>query len=137
MNRKALYLIIVVVVSIAIYFTYQWANKSVLKVADAECKFRLSAVELFNDFSTRESYADSCYSGQIIEVSGKVRSLSTDGPNKSLILETDDMIFGIDCGIDSTNHQKLSQIKEGQDISIRGECAGLNSDVVMVRCIIL
>jgi len=47
------------------------------------------------------------------------------------------MIFGIDCGIDSTNHQKLSQIKEGQDISIRGECAGLNSDVVMVRCIIL
>jgi hypothetical protein len=137
MNRKTLFLIIVVVVSLAIYFTYQWANKPVLKVADAECKFRLTAVELFNDFSTRESYADSCYSGQIIEVSGKVRSRSTDGPNKSLILETDDMIFGIDCGIDSTNHQKLNQIKEGQDISIRGECAGLNSDVVMVRCIIL
>ncbi|MEY3343054.1 MAG: hypothetical protein RL090_738 [Bacteroidota bacterium] len=137
MKRKVWIVIIVVAVSMAIYLTYNWVNKPVQQMTEEVCKYRLSAVELFNDFTTREAYADSCYTGKAIEVFGKVRSLSTDGPNKSLILETDDMIFGIDCGIDSTNHQKLSQIKEGQDISIRGECAGLNSDVVMVRCIIL
>lgn len=137
MNKRVFAVIFIVAIAIGAYLTYNWVNKPVVDMSMAECKSRLSSVELFDVYSSRESYADSCYSGQIIEVFGKVRSLSADGPNKSMVLETNDMIFGIDCGIDSTHHQKLNQIKEGNDISIRGECAGLNGDVVMVRCIIL
>ncbi|MFM7079969.1 MAG: OB-fold protein [Bacteroidota bacterium] len=137
MNKRVFAVIFIVAIAIGAYFTYKWVNKPVVDMSMAECKIRFSAVELFDVYSSRESYADSCFSGQIIEVFGKVRSLSINGPNKSLVLETNDMIFGIDCGIDSTHHQKLNQIKEGNDISIRGECAGLNGDVVMVRCIIL
>lgn len=137
MKRKHILLIVLLVLTGSGYFVYQWANKPVVEMVDAVCKSRLSATELFNDFSTRETYADSCYSGQVIEVFGKVRSLSLEGPNKSIILETNDMLFGIDCAIDSTNHQKLTSLKEGQDIEIRGECSGILSDVIMVRCIIL
>lgn len=119
------------------YFTYTYVNKPVVDMSEAVCKAQLSAVELFDVYVNQEAYADSCYAGQVIEVSGKIRSLSTEGPNKSLILETDDLIFGIDCGIDSTQTGKLKNLAEGQDITVRGECAGLNSDVVMVRCIVL
>lgn len=119
------------------YFTYTYVNKPVVDMSEAVSITQLSATELFDVYNTREAYADSCYSGQIIEVHGKIRSLSTEGPNKSLILETGDMIFGIDCGMDSTQSDQMMNLSEGQDIRIRGECAGLNGDVVMVRCITL
>ncbi|MFM8916971.1 MAG: OB-fold protein [Bacteroidota bacterium] len=90
-----------------------------------------------NNYNNNESKADSIYTGQLIEVFGKVKSISADGSNKSLMLETNDLLFGIDCAIDSTYHDKLKSLTEGQDITIRGECSGILSDVVMVRCIIL
>lgn len=134
---KKIFLVLFTVSTIVGTTVYIYVNKPVVDMAEAVCKSRLSAVELFDAYSNQQSYADSCYSGQVIEVFGKIKSMSTDGPNKSLLLETNDMLFGIDCAIDSTHHNKLNSLKEGQDINIRGECSGLLSDVVMVRCIIL
>lgn len=137
MKKRTWILLVGLIALVGGYITYTYVNKPVVDMSEAVCKSRLSAIELFDVYADREAYADSCYAGQIIEVFGKIRSLSAEGQNKSMILETDDLIFGIDCGIDSTQSDKLKKLAEGQDISIRGECAGLNGDVVMVRCIIL
>ncbi|MFN5324052.1 MAG: OB-fold protein [Bacteroidota bacterium] len=137
MKKKYVFWFIVFLIVLGGFFFFKWVNKPVIDMTEAVCKSRLSAVELFDAYSNQQPYADSCYSGQVIEVFGKIKSMSTDGPNKSLLLETNDMLFGIDCAIDSTHHNKLNSLKEGQDINIRGECSGLLSDVVMVRCIIL
>lgn len=137
MNKKYFLLLLSVALVLAAIVGYRWVNKPVVQMSEAVCKSRLSASELFNDYANRTSYADSCYTSHVIEVFGKIRSISMEGSNKSLVLETDDIIFGIDCAIDSTNHQKLTNLKEGQDVEIRGECSGMLSDIIMVRCIIL
>lgn len=137
MKKKYLVLLFTTLIVGCAFLVYRWVNKPVVDMSEAVCKVKLSAVELFDAYSNNESYADSCYSGQVIEVFGTVKSVSKDGPNKSLVFETNDMLFGIDCAIDSSSHVKLNSLGEGQKVTIRGECSGLLSDVVMVRCIIL
>jgi hypothetical protein len=137
MKKKHVILLFALIAVGSAFYVYKWVNKPVAKVSEAVCKVKISATELFDAYTNNVSKADSCYTNQLIEVFGKVKSISTDGPNKSLMLETNDMLFGIDCGIDSTNHEKLKSLTEGQDVTIRGECSGMLSDVVMIRCIIL
>lgn len=137
MKKSKIILLSLLVVAGAGMLVYRWVNKPVLDMAEAVCEAKISATELFDAYSNNESYADSCYSGKVIEVFGKVRSISAEGVNKSFVMETNDLLFGIDCAVDSTNYDKLKSLAEGQDVTIRGECSGLLSDVVMVRCIIL
>lgn len=137
MKKSKIILLSLLVFAGAAMLVYRWVNKPVLDMSEAVCEVKISAVELFDAYSNNEAYADSCYSGKVIEVFGKVRTISIEGPNKSVVMETNDMLFGIDCAIDSTHHDKLKSLTEGQDITIRGECSGVLSDVVMVRCIIL
>ena len=137
MKKKHFILLFALIAVGSAFYVYKWVNKPVAKVSEEVCEVKISAAELFDAYANNESNADSCYTSQLIEVFGKVQSISTDGPNKSLMLETNDMLFGIDCAIDSTDHEKLKSLTEGQDVTIRGECSGILSDVVMVRCIIL
>lgn len=137
MKKTHIILLVASIALVSAFFVYRWVNKPVADVSEAVCEIKISAVELFDSYMNNESKADSIYTGQLIEVFGKVRSISAEGSNKSLMLETNDMLFGIDCAIDSTHHDKLKSLTEGQDVTIRGECSGILSDVVMVRCIIL
>lgn len=137
MKKKQIIFLLALIALASTFFIYRWVNKPVANVSEAVCEIKISATELFDAYTNNESKADSIYTGQLIEVFGKVKSISADGSNKSLMLETNDLLFGIDCAIDSTYHDKLKSLTEGQDITIRGECSGILSDVVMVRCIIL
>jgi len=137
MKKSHIVLLFALIVVGGTFIVFKWANKPVADVSEAVCEIKISAGELYDAFANNESAADSIYSGNLIEVYGKVKSISAEGSNKSLIFGTNDLLFGIDCAIDPTHHDKLKSLVEGQDVTVRGECSGILSDVVMVRCIIL
>ena len=97
---------------------------------------RLSASELFDAFSSDESAANQNYTGKVVEVSGEIYSIeegSQDDLN-ILLMGASDM-FGVSCNI---SKEDLSQeLSNGQQITIKGECSGMLSDVVLIRCVIV
>lgn len=115
------------------YFIY---NKPHQDIGKASSDFKLTATELFASFESNEDMANQKYLDKIIEVSGTVREVkSGDDGAASVILETDDMMFGVSCQLDPLTKHKRTDFKTGEKISLKGKCTGVLMDVVMVRCV--
>jgi len=127
---------IVFLIIILMGITYYQFNRSHIDISKQEPVYSISATKLFEQFSADEAKANSKYLGKIIEVKGKIYSIEK-GVNEDyniLLMDSDEM-FGISCNISSNEINE--SIKAGQELSIKGECSGMLSDVVLIRCIII
>ena len=136
MKKRILIIAIVVAVAGAMYAYYQF-NKPHKDIAASEPVATLSAEELFLQFETNETESNQLYLGKIVEVSGPVYS-SGQGPkgDVNILLMNDGDMFGVACNFDG---KKINgdEFKKGDNITIKGECAGMLSDVVLIRCVIV
>jgi len=72
----------------------------------------------------------------VVEVSGEIYSIEEGSQSdlNILLMGASDM-FGVSCNI---SKEDLSQeLSNGQQITIKGECSGMLSDVVLIRCVIV
>jgi hypothetical protein len=134
--KKILLLILIAVIGAGIYALYLY-NKPVSDINDLKPEFTLEANTFFNDFISDEAKANTKYLGKIVEVKGVVRDLITDGQGATVILETSDPIFGINCGLSEGQEMEFDKFKTGDKVTIRGECAGYDMDVVLTRCVLI
>jgi len=112
-------------------------NKPVADISDLKPDVKITASELFEKYSSDEMEANNSFLGKIVEVTGTVREISSDQEGKTIILETGDMLAGINCGMSETSNSTIEKYKTGDNVTIRGECTGMVMDVVMVRCVII
>ncbi len=99
---------------------------------------KVTAIQLFKDFSTNEASAQKKYvpeklGDKKVEVSGKINEV---GKNKDgemvYTLKTADEIFGVKCIMDKG--EEILNLKAGDNITVRGFCDGYNMDVIVNRC---
>ena len=97
----------------------------------------LSAAELFNRFDENESLANKEFLGEVVQVTGKVAGVDkSDKGEATVILLGDDAIFGVICGFGKEN-KDVEKLVPGSVVTVRGECTGMLSDVVLIRCVIV
>lgn len=98
----------------------------------------VTAVQLFNDFSTNEAAAQKKYvpekvGDKKVEVSGEIHEM---GKNENgeffYTLKTSDEMFGVKCIMDKD--QEIANAQTGDKVTIRGFCNGYNMDVIINRC---
>lgn len=126
-----------VVVAIAGAIGWYLYSKPVADISNLKPEYSLEAAELFAEFSGDESGANTKYLGKIIEVTGTIQVLNSDKGGLSVILFTNDEIFGINCGLSAGQDKAYKKYKSGDKIILRGECAGYDMDVVLTRCVII
>ena len=116
---------------------YYLFNKKVPSMADETSKIAVSAEQLFTAFDTDEAAATAKYVGKIVAVSGQVRESSKmeDGTPK-VILETGSA-FGVLCEFDPNTKHASTEFQPGETLTLKGECAGLNLDVQIARCVVV
>jgi hypothetical protein len=113
-------------------FTYYF-NKPGRNVAN-ETSISVDATELFKDFSSDETIANSKYLDKAIKVSGVVGEISKNQQGQTIVvLQTLDPLFGVACTLKKNN---ISQLETGTKISLKGICSGFTSDVVLRDCIL-
>ncbi len=115
---------------------YLW-NKPHENIGNAKAALTVSAEQLYADFSADEAAANTKYGAdQTIEVTGKVKesSKAEDGSVK-IMLETG-QDFGVLCELDPLTQHARTDFAAGDDIALKGKCAGLNLDVQMARCVV-
>ena len=111
-------------------------NKPHQNMMSATTDISMDATQLFEAFEANENVSNEKYLDKIIEVKGKVREVKKDETgNLSVILETDDMMFGVVCQLDELSTPKRTAFQPGEEVTFKGVCTGVLMDVVLVRCV--
>ena len=135
--KKTLYSILFVIVLLGVICIYIFfkPEKNLLK---HKPDYKLTAIELFNEYSTNEEAANTKFLGKIIQVSGTIREINTeDSIYTTIILETDDVFFGVSCVLNDKNGTRQKEILIGSEATVKGECSGKLIDVVLNNCVLI
>ena len=134
MKKKILILLLVLAAGGGIYAYYLW-NKPKKTADDKKPIAVLSADSLMSEFTTDETAAWNKYKGdQVIQVNGKIGEIKIDSVT-TILLETQDILGVISCTL--TKDQQLTK-KVGDNIELKGICAGLNAiDVELSQCVLV
>jgi len=107
---------------------------------NASIKYKIEAADLYDAYSKNEEVANQKFLNRIMEVRGPLASIQTDAKNNTILFLLDDL-FGIRCSLDSTysasNKEVLIGLSPGENISVKGKCNGLQTDVQFSECVIL
>jgi tRNA_anti-like len=114
---------------------YKVYNKPHEDIANAQEDYALPAEELFAAYQADEAAANTKYLDKIIVVQGTVREAKEEDGIVNVMLDTEDMMFGVRCQLDALATHKRKDFKAGEKVSFKGKCSGSLMDVVMVRCV--
>lgn len=115
--------------------TYLWF-KPVDSIESLSTDLTIPANDLFIAFESDEAAANEQYLNKVIEVTGVVKEVKTNDMGlPAVILETDDLIFGVMCEFEKAN--ETQKIEVGELVTIKGVCTGKLLDVVLNRSILI
>jgi hypothetical protein len=124
----------IIIAAAAAIYLYMKPTKNLEKVKP---DFRVEAAHIFQEFSDSESLATEKYVGKVAEVTGPLASLSIG--DKGAVLFLLDDLFGISCSMDSSYtvsvKEKLENLSAGDQITVRGRCNGMLTDVQFSSCV--
>jgi hypothetical protein len=140
---KRLYVIILVflvlvilAVSGAYWYAFLRPHPDMMKAKPA---FTLESARLFNEFSEDEKAAYEKYAGKVVELTGEIVHVRRDEKQTTIIL--DDMFMGVSAYLDSSfvanNRKMVDSLDSGQKVTVRGQCDGMLTDVVISRAVII
>lgn len=114
---------------------YYFYNKKMPSMAATKSDLAVDAASLYRQFQDDETAATAKYLGKIVTVTGTVLEASTleDGTPKVLLDTGSD--FGVSCEFDPNTKHPRTAFEPGEKLTLKGECAGLNLDVQLARCV--
>lgn len=130
-------IVLLIVVMAGGYYAWHLYNKPVASTLEVKTDYTVQSKVLFADFEADETAANAKYLDKFIEVSGVVRSKNQDEMGVNLVLEAGNDFFGINCAIEKGQEEAVEKVKDGDQVTIKGKCAGFNGDVVLVGGIIV
>lgn len=139
MKKRNIWISLIILLLAACLIGYKMWNKPHVDVRSADAT-PVTAVQLYQAFTTDSVKARQLYSNKIIAVSGTITRITENGQKQQVIL----LKTGTDgAAINCTLEEKANGITEGQAVTIKGICSGyiegdadmgLPGDVFMLRC---
>lgn len=124
------------VVMILAVFGYLYLNKSHINYDDKPAVLTISSVDLYQRFVEDEKLANTELVNEVIEVSGKVIEVSEEQATKYIVLESNDLFFGVNVYFDST--MNMTNLTIGKEVLVKGLCTGGDDlGVVITNAIIV
>lgn len=108
------------------YYLYQ---KPRAGAAHATAAFSVSALQLYQDYSTDETAADKKYGDKIVAVRGTVTDVQRTAHGTNILLAAGTANGGVNCSFENTE-KPMAAI--GETISVKGRCTGFLMDVSLV-----
>lgn len=124
---------IAVAAILAALYLFSMKHSDITKV---KADFIITATQLQKEFEYDETKASVKYINKILEVTGIISSVTPEENNRvNISLMTENTLSSVICtcpGIADT-----SGLKQGDQITIRGECSGFLLDVLMNNCAVI
>ena len=133
MNRKKVVITVLIFGMLGAFLAYTMYNKPHVDVAETTADISITANTLLNEFSTDETTANVKYLDKIVAVKGDISAIKIEKAKGIITLKTNDDFGSILCHLSEASTQKISDLKEGQTITVKGICTGFLMDVVLVK----
>jgi hypothetical protein len=131
--KKKILLALLAIVAIGGAIGFYLYNKPAERTVSADAEFTVQAPALFSEFENNEGQANSKYLNKVVAVQGKVLSIAKgDSAGVSITLEAGSEMFGVSCLVPEVG--ETANLKEGDNITVKGLCTGMLMDVVLVKC---
>jgi hypothetical protein len=136
-KRSAVLISILLILAVGGFIGYKIWNKPFQDPLEGEA-IKVTAIQLFNDFSTNEAAAQKKYvpeklGNKKVEVTGEITDIGKNEDGEVFYtLKTSDEMFGVKCIMDKG--EEIQNAKAGDTITVRGFCDGYNMDVIVNRC---
>ncbi|MEO8416389.1 MAG: hypothetical protein ABI472_22190 [Ginsengibacter sp.] len=132
---KILLVLLMIVLAAAGYGLYLF-NAKPADVRTIEADYSLSATNLMDDFNKDEAAANLKYLNKVISVKGKVSDIKLEQSTgqATIILDSGDPIASITCSFYADEAGSVKQIKEGEEIVVKGKCTGKLTDIILNKC---
>ncbi len=128
MLKKFLFIGILLAILGGGYGYYMW-NKKTPTTASRDLDITITATDLASQFDNAK------HLGKVLAVKGKIATIETENGMTNITLETEDPLVSISCEIEKGS--ETSSVKVGDEVTIKGQCDGKLTDVVLTRCIIV
>jgi hypothetical protein len=131
MKRNILIAVLVVAVAGA-FIGYRMYNQKTPTASEKAADVMVDATALFAAFTTDEVAAGKLYNDKVLQVKGIVREVASEanGP-VNVMLETGDAMGAVVCEFAA---DQAPAWQKGQNVVVKGFCAGYNLDVLLQRC---
>ncbi|MES2882411.1 MAG: hypothetical protein V4676_09705, partial [Bacteroidota bacterium] len=137
-----LLIVVVIVAAVAWYFwkDYQRPNADLKK---ATPDVTITATKLIAAFEKDTASANKQYVDKIIEVTGNVKSIDAEENPVVIALGDGGQMSSVQCSMDSTYAALYKNVKEGDQLTLKGLCTGgkteelFGTDVILNRCVLV
>jgi hypothetical protein len=125
--------LIILFIIIALLFAgvYGWNeyHRGTKSLDNVTAAYTVKAEEFINEFEKGEAGTEKKYLGKVIAVRGVVKGIDKDSDeNYTIVLGSPAGMSAIRCSMDSTINRQLADIKEGEEIAIKGTFTGYQKD---------
>ncbi len=99
--------------------------------------YRFDADYFYTLYEGSEAKSDSLFIDKVIQVTGSVAEVIKENDGKVSVILRDDFSFaGVNCSMDERFLNENIDFKKGDIVTLKGVCAGMLMDVVLMRCVI-
>lgn len=135
---RNLLIIAVILGTIGAIIGLRMYNKKDPDLLKVKADYILQASELVNEFNQDENSSTVKYIDKILEVTGPVSAIESTGESTmNITLTAENQMSGVICSFQDISNPALSDIKEGEIITVRGACAGMLMDVQLNNCVVV
>ncbi|MEO5906252.1 MAG: hypothetical protein ABIQ11_05970 [Saprospiraceae bacterium] len=128
---KKLLIPLLVIGVIAAGVGYYMYNKPVESLERKKAEVSVTANQIIADYEADEKAANDKYLGKVVEVTGRVSTITDEGGKIKVQLETENPMSLVICELE--DGKDAGQIQVGEQAKVKGLCSGYLSDVVMVQ----
>ncbi|MBP7513873.1 MAG: hypothetical protein KA791_04955 [Flavobacteriales bacterium] len=130
--KRNLLIIGILLLGAGCFFAYRMYNAKTPTASERAADVDVDAVALFQAFSQDEVAAGKLYNDKVLQVKGTVREVSSPGNGPvNVLLETGDAMGAVVCEFPP---DAVLAWQKGQNVTIKGFCAGFMLDVLLQRC---
>ena len=98
----------------------------------------VNALDLIVAYEENQVSADNMYKNKQLKITGTVKSIGIDVADRAFVMLADERneyaILGVQCYFDKDKQDTLSQLKEGDVITLTGKCEGKVVSVSVKNC---
>lgn len=134
-NKKRFFLVAGVCLVLAAGYGFYLYQKPRSGVENIKADIKIAATDLYNHFSTNEAEANTRYLNKVLLVEGTIAD-DVVNKQKPIILLYGGPMGNINCEIMNVDAGLLKQLKKGNQVVIKGRCAGFLADVNLVDCVV-
>ena len=125
------------ITAIGIVVSISMFSKPHLDISNVDAQIVIDSNDLFKDYLTNETEANTKYLEQVIQVTGTIEDINIVKDKSIIALTSEDTFGSVLCHLDADKDHKIAQLQKGQSIQIKGVCTGFLMDVILVKSVII